>query len=292
MTPAGFNRAVGPFCSLKSCIDFIRLKYGEGRITVPQRDIYTHETGYGDAPAFLYRGEGRQYPTTTSLMQRLEEDSTISEKVRNTIKRVVNRLDKSIQSSLHLPPQLSEGFLQHYGAPTQTLDATSSLKVAGHFASAKEDDGLLVVIPMNGLASNGICPIDLTIHPAVRPRLQAAYSIPMTRHHDLKSETTSDALDLTWFSFKVTDNDRKLYRDDCLLSVRADAFAGTLQLCMNDIQKFDDAAARWLADRITPCPFFLRGQDGTPVPLREVPYDYDENQERDANYRRWSDQHQ
>jgi hypothetical protein len=70
-------------------------------------------------------------------------------------------------------------------------------------------------------------------------------------------------------------------------------------LILDDFEKLDDLAARWLADRVAPAPFVTRVIDywehlpNQPktvelVSLAEAGLPYDEQSERENNYKKWS----
>ena len=211
------------------------------------RDIESGKTIEKEVPAYLYRGESIAYPTTTSTLHRLLNDDRLPlpTHVRSLIKEVADRLDEELQGLLELVPMLSEGFLQHYGAPTGFLDVTSSLDVAAFFASEGKVGctGLMCILQVATVLSKSKI-IDLTAHPkAERPRRQSAYAFSCNQYEDLKSQDCIEDLNLSWFSFTLRDSDVQHYRgNSMLLDAHTDRMAGVLQLIMDDLEKIDDLA--------------------------------------------------
>jgi len=233
-------------------------------------------------------------------MQRLRTDVSIFPSVRDAIERVTTLLDSELQKFMSFNPMWSAGFLQHYGAPTELLDVTSSLDVAAYFASSGQvrGRGLLCVLPVDVISTNSII-IDLTKHPgAERPRRQSAFAFFHRKHLDLKSPDCIEELQLKWYSFTLQRSDISQYRSqESLLDAHTDKVAGMLQFLLNNMDKMDDRVAKWLSDRIVPAPFVTKAIDwygpGQPrtvelVPLYETSIGYEESRERLNNYQNWS----
>lgn len=297
-----FTQVIRHFDSLRECFDHINSRYPPNKtIHISSgKDVQSGEPITVDAPAYLYRGESYAYPTTTSSLHRLWTDVSISLSVRDAIEGVTTLLHLELQKWMEWNPMWSAGFLQHYGAPTNLFDMTSSLDVAAYFASWGEvrRSGLLCVLPADVISMKSAI-IDLTVHPvADRPRRQSAYALYHETDIDLKSPECVEELQLKWYSFSLQPTDTLQYRSQGgLLDAHTDQVAGVLQLLLNSMDKMDDRAAKWLSDRIVPAPFVTKAIDwygpNQPrtvelVPLYETSIGYDENQERLNNYHNWS----
>jgi hypothetical protein len=178
------------FSSLAACLEYVRGRFND-RSTVSIDSVKDIAFGTGfdvDVPAFLYRGENSAYPSTVSSMQRLKNDQSVSIGVREEIEQGAIALDQEMQKFMALNQMLSTGFVQHYGGPSELLDFTSRIDVAGFFASrgVVGQTGLFCVVPMQVAGRRSIV-IDLSQHPrADRPRRQAAYAFYHRSHRDLK----------------------------------------------------------------------------------------------------------
>ncbi len=199
------------FRSLKSCLDHIRSTYNPKETIAldSATDIQSGGQVRMEAPAYLFRGESNNYPTTTSYMHRMKNCKTLPPEVKNTIEQVSIHVDVELQKLLQLDPGSSAGFLQHYGMPTEFLDLSSDLDVAAYFASggATGNTGLLCVAPLKTVSRNSIV-FDLRNHPkAARPRRQSAFALMHRRHIDIKDSDCISELDLVWMSFELQEQD-------------------------------------------------------------------------------------
>lgn len=294
-------KAIQHFSSLDECIQHIRTKFPPTDLIQLEtaKDLDSGHVMSASVPAYLYRGESQEYPTTTSAMHRLKNDDALSLDVRTVIEERIRLLDHELQDFVDLVPMLSAGFLQHYGAPTELIDVTASIDVAALFATGHVGSkGFMCVFPVAEIANDCVI-IDLTqLRVAKRPRLQVAYGFWHKEHFDLKSDAAIADLHLKWFSFTLTENDKAKYGKNCqLLDAYTDHVAGILQLLMDNLDKVCDPAARWLSDRIVPAPFVTKlideysaGQPRTVelIALCKSSIDYDEEKERENNYRKWS----
>lgn len=280
-----FDRIHKTFSSLADCVSYIRETFGDNE---------SLNLSSAKVPVFLFRGESSTYPTSIALMQRIKSDIKLPLETRKALEAIANKLDAELQSFLNLTPMLSAGFLQHYGIPTELLDLTSDLDVAAFFASYNEigRDGLICVLPTEAISNKSII-IDLTQHPtAERPRRQSAYTFFHQKYLNLKDEECVKDLNLKWFAFTLTQEDRKNYHKDLgLLDAHTDKMAGVLQLLLDDYDKTDDVTARWLANHIPPAPFVTKAIDSNTfelVSIKDAGLEYDEKAERLSNYHKWS----
>lgn len=299
---SNFTRVFQHFLSLEVCLEHIKANFDPAQtIRINSgRDIHSGEAISFDVPAYLYRGESYPYPTTTPSGYRLNKDRSLPKVVRDSVQDIIRRLDLELQDWMHFNPMYSAGFLQHYGAPTQFLDVTSSLDVAAYFASGGKIGGigLICVFPVEHVSGKAIT-VDLTNHPgAERARRQSAFAFYHRTHTDLKSATCINDLKLKWFSFSLMANDISLYHGrNNLVDAHTDRVAGVLQIILDGWPKMDDRVAKWLSEHIVPAPFVTKALDwygpNQPrtvelVPMSDASIAYDEEQERWKNYRKWS----
>jgi hypothetical protein len=302
MTP--FRGYLDEFPSLHQCLWYVQSHYSQDAATVILvRDLDTGEVKERSTATYLYRGEGRAFPSTLSSMDRLLRDSDIAEDTKSTVHQVVGILEKQVGEFLGLDPLRTRGFMQHYGAPTEFLDLTSDLDVAGFFACGADagSQGFLCVLPLSDAVQHATI-VDLTNHPmAERPRRQSAYALTSAKYPDLKDRLCTKALNLKWFAFTLQQSDVDHYRGNYahVLDATTDQFAGVLQLIMADVPKFADPAAKWLSERLVAAPFVTVAATSYNSPdlpktlllksADESGYGYDEQDERLRNYTMWSE---
>jgi hypothetical protein len=190
------------------------------------------------------------------------------------------------------------GFLQHYGFPTEFIDATADPLVAASFACYLRigQEGTFCVIPARGLAARGEL-VDLRYSKfAKRPHLQSAFGVHAEAFPDLKAASAIDGLGLQWLPFRLTEDDATRFEPRFeLLDARSDELAGLIWLLLDNYAKFGDEAAALLAQRIDPAPFYAVIQsDGratvVAADLGEGNVDgVADDAFRREHYRRWSD---
>jgi len=251
-------------------------------------------------PRFLFRGESSAYATTTSSLSRLRTSLSIPLSGLEDILRVTMGVRLALEEQLRMPRLLAEGFLQHYGYPTDFLDVTADVGVAASFASdlSVGDIGAVCVLQTELLHKNAVL-VDLRDHEyAERPRRQHALVITGFGNGNLKHPSTVETLRLKWlpFQFKEED-DARFIPDPELLDGHSDPVAGLAQLMLSEYGKIEDNAARWLADHIQPAPTIgvtAPGDDGD-LKVRLLAADeagagvYDEARQRQVNYESWSE---
>lgn len=107
----------------------------------------------GLVPAYVFRGQSRDWPLLPSLARSLTSLGATSSKFIEIEESLVRRFVQA--GHLHLPPALALmsrngagwwAIMQHYGVPTRLLDWTSSPMVAAYFAvtgSQPTEDGFI-----------------------------------------------------------------------------------------------------------------------------------------------------
>ena len=178
------------FSTLAECLAHVQATYG-GTTAVQAHDRRGQTSlGVVRVPSFLFRGEASQYSATTATMQRIATDPTLSERARQLLPKIARMLECQIREFIPMPMMDSAGYAQHYGLPTELIDLTSSVEVAGYFASsgAVGAQGYVGVFPTASLVRSSIL-IDLRNHDlAHRPRRQHAFALYNHRHTDIKAD--------------------------------------------------------------------------------------------------------
>jgi hypothetical protein len=246
----------------------------------------------------MYRGESGLFPSTRTSLARLIDDDSIDAETLNTIVALAEHVRNALQTRFGLPLQLAEGFLQHYGLPTPLLDVSPDFDVAVQFATSLTvgDWGALAVMPMEPLReSDSFMLADLSRHPlADRSRRQSAYAFHDLAYHDHKDPAAIVGRELKWHWFRFTEEDESTFAPDpYLLDASSDSTAGLIGLLLTDRARFDDGAARWLADRVPATSVALRiigsnesGLVGQLISAEDGGDLYQTDSE--SNYRRWS----
>lgn len=298
-----FDRVDKAFNNLDSCIRYIQQNFPQDEtIEIEVIDINTGKKGKGSIPKYFYRGEDYAYPTTTSSLQRLNDDKNLSATTKDKIRGITGRIDLELQKFSNISPMYSAAYLQHYGLPSELLDIASNLKIASFFASCGKvgNTGLVCVLSAKEIHSKSIT-IDLKDQPAAeRPRLQFAYAFFHNKFIDLKDADCIATLKLNWFSFVLSETDINLYHvEKEILNAYTDKVAGIIQLLVDDFEKQEDEIAKWLADKIIPAPFLAKIIDYWEhkpqqpktielISMKEAGLEYNPEVESDNNYKKWS----
>jgi len=317
-----YGKARKSFRSLRDCFEYVKEEFPETRVL---RNTWQKVDGsrlLTRVPKYLYRGEERRYPTTTSRLARLQADPCVSQEVKETIQRVKEQCDRYIQKFLqdfnkltkmkYLRTDLNSlGYLQHYGMPTELIDFTSSLEVDAYFASVGTigEKGLMCILPTDVFSHYDTQSpegqiIDLTDNPtARRARTQKSYVVRLLKLTDLKDDRFVED-GVRWFEFTLTQTDKKdFHSNHALIDLEGDQVAifvsQAVHAYVNELGKINDEAARWLADHIEAVPSIWKPQDVSghnqevwvPVSLKELVQAGKYSSERDLRdeyYRKWS----
>jgi hypothetical protein len=220
-------------------------------------------------------------------------------------------LDQDLQVRMGLHPMLSAGLAQHYGCPSELMDASSSLRTAAFFSrlgAGTTSIGAIAVIDTSTLTAKGKggILIDLTQHPsAVRPRRQGAYGVFSKKHTDLKNPQARTDMGITWYTF-LTDpkEQRRVSRSTGLLTVSDDETAGILRLSLDGsvakLGKLAPPDAQYFAERVSHCPLVTKvlswHSPGQPaevvlIPPEQARMEIDEQFEIISSLQLWSTAH-
>jgi hypothetical protein len=288
--------------SLAECAQFLRSEYSEETVATQAKSVerpWDNERSEIRVPRFFFRGEPGKYPTTTSSVNRIWTRTDLPLAAIEDILRCKISIQAQLVQRWKMSPMLAEGFLQHYGMPTNYLDFTSKLNVAISFASDLQvgDVGQICVMPFDRLENNGQL-IDLSRHPfAERPARQCAFAWASDKYRDLQNPDAVTALGLNWYAFEFTEQDKREFGPDpVLLDAHSDRAAGAIELAMHGVAKIHNAAARWVADHLQPAPFMLirapgndrEGRNFVWVSAEDAGLPYEERDSRQVNYERWS----
>ncbi|MGA2595325.1 MAG: FRG domain-containing protein [Bryobacteraceae bacterium] len=295
------------FVSLAEAFDFLNRYAME-----PRQQVWLEtESGLAlphQAPRYLFRGECGEFETTKAGIHRpdaykLKDGRLLSDRDLKVLEGLIPDLAcRFTEDDYSLDEHSAIGLLQHYGLPTWMVDFTARLGYAFAFAAAGSATvGRVAVMPLRALSkTRGV--VDLTDHQwAERPRRQAAFGVITTAElPDLKSEAARSRLDLTWYEFPVSGDDRdylKAKRDD-LVRWSDDPSAGFVRFHITEYVeahgKFSPELADWLLERIPIAPRCYRiiGFEAEEVVLSHLGAsalpNYDEAKEAVRSRRYWS----
>lgn len=199
------------FSSLGECVEFL--------------EESAPATG-GEVPAYLFRGEPGIYHTTVpSCLRTLRPLPSMD--VRDVLIEIEGDFLGEFEEEFGAG---TEGFLQHYGVPTQYVEFTSSPTVAAAFACRHPADqaGLIGVLE-TAVARGKASILDLSHHPlAGRAGRQQAWAVSCTGGStpDYKDPGCCGRIGLRWYSFGRGEGDAAYLRDvDALTETRSDAVA-------------------------------------------------------------------
>lgn len=236
-------------------------------------------------PKFLFRGEGGEWDTTISAMERIRryEDPVYSKIPRSswkaffeTIHDIVKRVDAEMQSWLKLSPMQSSGLLQHYELPTEFIDFTSKFKTAIGFAVHKSQEWTeaktitLGVLDVERASKKSvITDFASVVEIAPRPERQNGFGLFSSDHVDLKSSKARADLGISWYSILANQQECNSFKlEPALLDLRSDTACGFFDLVMRQIASEDGGwpreVSRYLASRLAATPMVAtRASDGS-----------------------------
>jgi hypothetical protein len=283
--------------SLAERLGYLKARAASERPLPHGRNLLASSRPESETPAFLYRGESGAFPKTQTSLTRAR-GSALSGKAIAELDKLSARIVAALRRKWSLSRDQALGFLQHYGFPTELLDATADPLVAASFASSLRvgDEGAFRIIPTQQLTARHEL-VDLRIGAfAKRPRIQSAFAIRCERLPNFKDPTIVRELKLEWLPFRLTHEDTARFEPRFeLLDARSDELAGLIWLLLDHAAKFSDEAAAYLSQRLDPAPFFaVMGRDSKAAAIPEdlavgdAPSQSDDAF-RESHYERWSD---
>ena len=258
----------------------------------PDRQWLKRESGFfipRDMPPYLFRGEGGDFPTTTSTAGRATSylhsgGKSLSLQDQDLLRKLVPIIaNRFVAADYELDEHAAWGLLQHYGIPTPMIDFTGKLSVAFAFAAgARSNIGRVAAMPVALAKGHGLL-VDLHDHIwAHRAQQQAAFALVASTHLlDLKSLEARAQLKVEWFEFPVTDADRAFLANaqQKLLNLSDDPSAGFLRFHLTEYVeangKFSPELTEWFLERVPMAPrcFLVDRFDGTDAVVHYRGYD-------------------
>jgi FRG domain len=285
------------FPSLAACIAFIDKEFPQSEITLPVKSINEpyHVIGKQQQPAYLYRGESEFHPTTPSFYERVKNDPKWNTVDVKQLEDIVVFASMDFDRIFQLGPALSGAFIQHYGGPSTIMDLTGNVQVAAHFASYAKTGtvGSFAVITSSTLAKK-MQLLDLTIHPiADRPVKQKAFGLMASTGFNLKNPVTVSSLNISWFKFTLTANDKAtFYNHSYYIDDASDKCLGLMALFVDTYRRNNGPirlnVARLLAKYVYPADFLIDADRNWLPPGMPVD-DSDLANRRLAKLRYWAD---
>ena len=178
-------------------------------------------------PAYLFRGERINYPTTLSSADRHYHSENLEWEIVSELDEITFFV---MSQPIHflgeqLPARLAGAFAQHFGFPTQIFDFTASPDVAIYFASNrithknKSEIGTIGILDVEAAEkSKAVVLFDLRrFAQALRARRQDAFGMIYSAFDiedftDLKRRDIANRIGLTWQLFAhLPDDETYLY---------------------------------------------------------------------------------
>jgi len=225
--------------SLTETIGLLKQRFF-GTIILDSIDIYTGDKIVVESPAYLFRGENCFNNDLLSTRQRFLLKKEINSDTKAEVQSVGNFLDQIMRENFGLPDMWSASLLQHYGFPTEVIDATSDIDTAAAFAVSKNTSGLgrICIYPLKLLAQNSIT-IDLTkIEFARRPQRQHGYALFHKDYLDFRHPKIFENIEVEVFDFTINASELKeFYRDDYLYENDKDQTLGIFNFLIDQLYK-------------------------------------------------------
>ena len=122
------------FDTLDQCLTFVQQKHQQESIQGLVKDMDTGEESKGEMPSYLFRGEVGWFSKCLSRMERVRR-GCFPNVTEAELKRIEEETDGDFLYWMqHNNSMLSKGLMQHYGFPTDLIDASDSMCTAAFFA--------------------------------------------------------------------------------------------------------------------------------------------------------------
>jgi hypothetical protein len=292
------------FPSLDVCLEHLNTHYRQSVVTIEAKDIDNGEPIRSfEAPKYFYRGENTIFHITSSRHHRVKYSREFNDHVRDEIAKVIRDMKLALMDFLHIEAFHALAYLQHYGFATELIDISSGIDTAAFFASyenpsTENETGMICVFETEKIYRKASV-IDLTNHPrALRPRLQKAYGFRSEKHWNIKSDDAIKDLELKWFSFNSTKEEKLRYfkskQNEFLPPAIEDVTAGRIYTCLLSLgYKVTDKTADFTVNRYTVpgVPIMIDTRTGLEKTFFETDMSYDESIARYNLYRVLSNQY-
>jgi hypothetical protein len=225
-----------PMLSLTQAIALLHQQFS-GDISITAIDIDSGEKISHPAPAYVFRGESELNTELLSSRQRLLRNANLSQETKDEIQQLAEHIESFLRSeNPHLGPMWAAGILQHYGFPTEIIDATSCIETAAAFAVSKNTscNGQIFVYSVEQMLNNAIV-IDLTpMDFSRRPVRQKGYAIFDRKYKDLRDPVPTANFGTKVLSFTISDFERQQYdRDAYIYETHGDPMLNMLGLILD-----------------------------------------------------------
>jgi hypothetical protein len=262
-----------------------------------------HPTYPGQEPAFIFRGECGEFPTTPASIARVRG---LSQANILTVAKISDWVAARLyeeRGDLTWPQACA--ILQHYGMPSRIVDFNGDLGLAFHFAGKGDSPvGRLGVLPYV-LGETGPM-YKFFDHPwAERAQRQEAFGVLMDPPvNDLKADSVRSRFNMRWYEFAILPEEREWchQRARRLLQESNDPSAGFVRRYITEyVEEFGKlplSVTDWLLKQIVIAPYcalvdrhegneavvFFRGAECLPV--------FDRNREIEWSRRYWSEDYE
>jgi FRG domain len=243
----------------------------------------------GQEPAYVFRGECGEFPTTTARIARLGDLS-------QTDTFTVAKISDWVAAHLHeeredLTWPRACALVQHYGMPSRVVDFSGDLGIAFDFAGKGDSAvGRLGVLPYVPSETGPM--FKFFDHPwAERAQRQEAFGVLMDPEiNDLKTDRARSRFDMCWFEFDILPEEREWCQQRArrLLQESDDPSAGFarhyITRYVEEFGKLSRSLTDWLLKQIVIAPYcalvdchegneavvFFRGAECLPAFDREL----------------------
>jgi hypothetical protein len=216
---------------------------------------------FPNEPAFVFRGECGEFPTTKPSIARIQ-DLSRADKFR------LAEISDWVALQLHrereeLSLAQASVLLQHYGMPSCIVDFTGDLGKAIAFAGAKNSEiGRLAVVPYVHSETGPM--FNFLDHPwAERAQRQAAFGLRLGPGEDLKAESTRQRHGIHWYECMIRAEEKVFCRQQVseLLKENNDVSAGFVRYYITryveEFAKLSVPLTEWLLKNVVIAPYCL-----------------------------------
>ena len=222
--------------TLKESFEFIKKKFPQQNILLPEFDYHSGMMINKLNPKYLFRGESKLYSSTISFFERLIKEKRFNDEQWKIIKETILNVSVHLTEKFHqllargVPGRGAvitalAGYMQHYGFPIARLDFTSDISVAAFFAAKGcnvGDRGKLCAIELSEWINENRLFEKLDGSLAKRPREQNAFSLTINPIDNFDLKKTSKVF---WIEFEFHKEDSIFFTMKNYLSTMDDKIA-------------------------------------------------------------------